>query len=106
MFRSFRIAGLSLLAAVAPVEAARALPVTSGWAQSRGTIATPVYCYDCWHSRWRSHYRFGSYYFYCHSRWRSHYRFGSYGACAYGYCGGGWGGDWSYRPWGYRYRYY
>ncbi len=67
----------------------------------------PVDCEDCWHSRWRSHYRFGSYNFYYHSRWRSHYRLGSYGGCADGGCGweGGEGADWTYRPWGYRYRY-
>jgi hypothetical protein len=36
-------------------------------------------CGENWHSRWRSHYRWGSSYgWYEHSRWRSHYRWGSY----------------------------
>ncbi len=37
---------------------------------------------DCWHSRWRSHYRWGSSCCCCgswHHRWRSHFRWGSYG---------------------------
>jgi hypothetical protein len=57
------------------------------WSYERG--------YDNWHSRWRSHYRRGSYYYggyrrhrhyyrdrcHWHSRWRSHYRWASH--CCY-----------------------
>jgi hypothetical protein len=40
-------------------------------------------CYE--HSRWRSHYRWGSYGGgYWHNRWRSHYRWSSYGGYWHG----------------------
>ncbi len=47
-----------------------------------------------WHSRWRSHWRWGSR-GHWHSRWRSHYRWGSHG---------GWHNRWrSHHRWGSRY---
>jgi hypothetical protein len=34
--------------------------------------------YDDWHSRWRSHHRWGSHGYDYHGRWRSHHRWGSH----------------------------
>jgi hypothetical protein len=54
---------------------------------------------DCWHDRWRSHHRWGSYHQeHWHDRWRSHFRWGSYG----GYGHSRWG---SHYRWGSYHRY-
>ncbi|MGO9459117.1 MAG: hypothetical protein ACLP1W_03150 [Rhodomicrobium sp.] len=95
MYRSL-IAFLFALALCAAPSAGNAHP---GWiegAQNKQAAAAAVKaCYgDCWHSRWRSHFRWGSNRErYRHDRWRSHFRWGSYG-------GYGHSRYWSHYRWG------
>jgi hypothetical protein len=75
--------------AVLPLAAAPTAVIAHSPASQHAQIAqTPsavisAGCYnDCWHSRWRSHNRWGSSCCCCessHNRWRSHFRWGSHG---------------------------
>ncbi len=78
-----KVACLAALSAFAAPAAGHAHPAgVSGLQQIEpGTPVIRTHCYDdCWHSRWRSHHRWGSH---CcgdwHHRWRSHHRWGSLG---------------------------
>jgi hypothetical protein len=103
MSKGVKLFSVSLLAIVSASAAALAFPLQSNTSSETSTLVQRVECEDCWHSRWRSHYRFGSYDFYCHSRWRSHFRLGSYGGgCAYGPCSHEWAPP---RYWGEHSRY-
>lgn len=96
MYRSLAACSFALALATAPMSA-NAHPAGASLHGTDASAPVKVGCYygdDCWHSRWGSHYRWGSYggdgYWpprHCdgwdwrdcgHSRYRSHYRWGSY----------------------------
>jgi len=100
LYRSL-IAFLFALALCAAPNAGSAHPTwMQGLQNSHAPAAAMKACYgDCWHSRWRSHYRWGSNGAgYWHHRWRSHFRWGSYG-------GYGHSRYWSHYRWGSYHRY-
>jgi hypothetical protein len=103
MKNSLILAAVAALAVFAAQSSSTATPRAIGQIGSAIEPAQIVKagCYDdCWHSRWRSHYRWGSNVccegYHWHHRWRSHFRWGSYGGSGY---------DYHYR-WGSYHRYW
>jgi hypothetical protein len=84
----FNIACLLALAVSAAPQAAAHSPSEGRFGPTSPGEITDVNCGgDCYeHSRWRSHYRWGSNGGggYWHDRWRSHYRWSSYGGYWHG----------------------